>query len=54
MIEELKKSFPRRWKKLIVVALAIFPDGEIDGYDGLDKQMKKEDIDIFSNIIGIS
>ena len=54
MIEELKKSFPKRWKKLIVVALAIFPDGKIDGYDGLDKQIKKEDIDIFSNIIGIS
>jgi hypothetical protein len=26
----------------------------IDGYDGLDKQISKEDINTFTNIIGIS
>jgi hypothetical protein len=54
MIAELKKAFPTRWKRLVVVALAVLEDGRIDGYDGLDKQISKKDIDIFTDIIGIS
>lgn len=54
LIEQLKKAFPNRWKNLIVVALAVLQDGKIDGYDGLDKQMKRDDIDKFTEILGIS
>lgn len=54
MIEELKKAFPRRWKSLIVTALAVLENGRMDGYDGKDKQMNKKDIQTFTDIIGIS
>ena len=53
-IDQLKEAFPNRWKNLIVVALAVIDNGKIDGYDGLDKQIKENDIKIFTNIIGIS
>jgi hypothetical protein len=29
-------------------------NGMIDGYDGLDKQLNKKEIDTFTNIVGIS
>jgi hypothetical protein len=54
MVKQLKKSFPKRWKNMVVVALAVYEDGEIDGYDGLDKQIKAKDIKKYTNIIGIS
>ena len=54
LIQKLKEAFPSRWKNLVVVALAILENGKIDGYDGLDKQIKKKDIKTFTNIIGIS
>ena len=54
MIEQLKKVFPKRYKQLEVVALAVLDNGQIDGYDGLDKQMSKKEIDNFTKIIGIS
>jgi len=54
MINKLKEAFPKRWKSLIVTALAVLPKGQIDGYDGLDKQISKKDINTFTNIIGIS
>jgi len=54
MIEQLKQAFPKRWKNMVVVALAVLPNGKIDGYDGLDKQINKADIQTFTNIIGIS
>lgn len=54
MISQLKKSFPKRWKNLIVVALAVLENGQIDGYDGLDKQIKPNDIKTYTDIIGIS
>jgi len=53
-INKLKEAFPNRWETLIVTALAVLPNGKIDGYDGLDKQIKKKDINTFTNIIGIS
>jgi hypothetical protein len=54
LIEQLKKAFPKRWKSMVVVALAVLDNGKIDGYDGLDKQIKANDIKTFTNIIGIS
>lgn len=54
MIKQLKKAFPKRWKNMIVVALAVLEDGKVDGYDGLDKQIKGKDIKTYTNIIGIS
>ncbi len=54
MIEQLKKAFPNRWKNMIVVALAVLDNGMMDGYDGLDKQIKKSDIETYTNIIGVS
>ena len=35
MVNQLQKAFPKRWKNLIVVALAVLENGEIDGYDGM-------------------
>lgn len=54
LINKLKEAFPKRWKRLVVVALAVLEDGRVDGYDGLDKQMSKKDINTFTNIVGIS
>lgn len=54
LIEELIEVFPERWKNLIVVALAVLEDGQIDGYDGLDKQMDPGVVKTFTDIIGIS
>jgi hypothetical protein len=54
LIEKLKEAFPKRYKNLIVVALAVLDNGIIDGYDGLDKQIPPPDIETFTNIINIS
>jgi hypothetical protein len=54
MIIKLKKAFPKNYKQMEVVALAVLDDGQIDGYDGLDKQINAKDIKTFTNIIGIS
>jgi len=54
LISKLKEEFPKRYKELEVVALAILQNGQIDGYDGLDKQMDKKTIDKFTSILGIS
>lgn len=54
LIEQLQQAFPKRWKNMVVVALAVLDSGKIDGYDGLDKQINQEDIKTFTNIIGIS
>jgi len=54
LIQKLKQAFPETYKQLEIVALAVLSDGQIDGYDGLDKQMNKKTIDIYTSIIGIS
>lgn len=54
MMEELNKAFGRKWANMVVVALAVLEDGQIDGYDGLDKQISKKDIKKYTEIIGIS
>jgi hypothetical protein len=53
IIEQLAEAFPKRYKALEVVALAILEDGQIDGYDGLDKQINAKDIKTFTDIIGV-
>jgi hypothetical protein len=54
MINDLKKAFPNRWERLIVVALAVLGDGKIHGYDGLDKRLNAREIKKYTNITGIS
>jgi len=54
MINSLKKAFPTRWERLIVVALAVLEDGRIDGYDGLDKRLNAREVKKYTDIIGIS
>jgi hypothetical protein len=53
IIEKLQQEFPKNYKNLIVVALAVISDtGKIDGYDGLDKQLSSSDIVKYRKIIG--
>ena len=54
MMEELNKAFGKKWANMVVVALAVLEDGQIDGYDGLDKQISQNDIKKYTEIIGIS
>lgn len=54
IINKLKKAFPKEWKNLVVVALVVYPNGRIDGYDGLDEVIEHENVKIFKNIIKIS
>ena len=62
MIEELQKAFPgnhkknkklKKYKAMMVVALAVLSDGKIDGYDGLDDQISAKDIKTFTQITGL-
>jgi hypothetical protein len=54
IIKQLKVAFPEKWKNMIVTALAVLQNGEIDGYDGLDKQIVKKEISTYTKILGIS
>ena len=55
LIKELKKAFPKTWERLIVVALGVSDEGKIKyGFDGLDKKIESSDIEIFTDILGIS
>ena len=54
LISKLQKAFPKRWKNMIVTALAVLENGKMDGYDGLDKQISAKDIKTFTDITGIS
>ena len=54
LLMKIKEAFPNRYKELVVVALAVLDDGQIDGYDGLDKNLNKQQINTFCSIIGIS
>jgi len=53
LIKELKKEFPDRYKSLEVIALALLPDGRIDGYDGKDNQIKAPEIKALKRILNI-
>ena len=53
LIQKLKEAFPKKYKELEVVALALLEDGQIDGYDGLDKQMSKGEIKKYTQILGL-
>jgi len=54
LMDKLKQEFGNMADRLRVVALAVLEEGQIDGYDGLDKQMDKSTIDTYTSIIGIS
>jgi hypothetical protein len=54
LLSKLKEAFPKKYKAMEVVALAVLEDGQIDGYDGLDNQLSSKGIQKFTNIIGIS
>jgi hypothetical protein len=53
LAEKIKEAFPTKYKQYMVVALAVLDNGQIDGYDGLDKQMSPSDIAEYTKIIGI-
>jgi len=53
LIMKLKEAFPENYKNLIVVALAILDGGQIDAYDGLDKQLSQSNIQQYIKILGI-
>jgi len=54
LMQELEKAFPDNWKQLVVSAIAVLEDGQLDMYDGLDKQQSPSNIKKFTDIIGIS
>jgi hypothetical protein len=54
LLSKLKEAFPKKYKAMEVVALAVLEDGQIDGYDGLDNQLSSKGIQKFTNILGIS
>lgn len=54
LVKQLEEAFPSKWKSLVVTALAVLDDGQIDGYDGLDNQMSKSEISKFISISGIA
>jgi len=53
MLEKLKEAFPSNYKQYVVVAIAILQNGEMDAYDGLDRQMNSNIIKKYTSIIGI-
>jgi hypothetical protein len=54
MIEQLKLNFPDKWERLIVVALATNNKEWLEGFDGLDRSINRDEIDKFLSIIGFS
>jgi len=54
MIKQLATSFPKNWKSMIVVALAVKNNGSIAGWDGLDEPIPTQTIKIFTDITGIN
>jgi hypothetical protein len=54
LMRELEEAFPDKWKPLVVSAIAVLEDGQLDMYDGLDKQQSPSNIKKFTDIIGIS
>jgi len=54
LIDNLIKTFPQRGKAMIVTALALLDSGQMDAYDGKDRQLSKNEIQRFLDITGIS
>jgi len=54
LISKLKEAFPDKWEPLVVVALAVLENGDIDGYDGNDRQMGNREVKRYTSLIGIS
>lgn len=54
LIQALKEAFKTNWRSYVVTALVVDEDGGIDGYTGLDKQMKSGDIQKYTKILGLT
>lgn len=54
LISKLKEAFPNKWEPLVVTALAVLENGDIDGYDGNDRQMSSQEVKKYTSLIGIS
>jgi hypothetical protein len=54
MILKLKKIFSDNWQSMVVTALLVYPNGKIEGFDGLDMMISKENLTKYINIVGIS
>lgn len=54
LLKKLKEAFPNKWERMVVMALAVLDNGKIDGYDGTDKQLNKNEIKAYTDVIGIS
>ena len=53
MLEQIKQTFPTGYKNLVKVAFAVLPDGRVDAYDAMDKQMNAKSINAFRKVIGL-
>jgi hypothetical protein len=53
MIKKLQAAFPNKWEQMVVTALTLLDNGSIEGYDGTDSRMSKEEIKKFNKIIKI-
>lgn len=50
---KIKEAFPEKWENMLVTAIAVYDDGELEGYDGTDNELNENEISKFVNILGI-
>jgi hypothetical protein len=53
IVKKLKDTFPKKWKNLLVVAIAVLEGGKLDVYDGLDNQLSPLDIKKYRKIMSV-
>jgi len=53
IVKKLKEAFPSKWKNMLVVAIAVLDDGQLDVYDGLDNQVSSSDVEKYREIMSI-
>ncbi len=53
LIKKIKEAFPKKAGAMCVVALALLQDGQIDAYDGENKQLTANVIEKFRTIVGL-
>ena len=53
IVKKLKEAFPSKWKNMLVVAIAVLDDGQLDVYDGLDNQVSSSDVKKYREIMSI-
>ena len=54
LMDKIVQTFPKIGKVLQITALVVFENGNIEGYDALDKKMSDVDIRKYTKIIGIT